>query len=203
MKNKVKMWYVPLEVAKWFKDQGIENVVELDWWDSHKFTLKGSESEAKIICTPCQHFSGRTLWDRNQTLWASWVVMGKTHKIYFAGDTGYKSVPQDVTSEEGLPTCPVFKEIGHAYGPFDLACIPIGAYFPRHFLSRVHLNPEDAVAVHEDIRSKQSVAMHWGTFILSREPIMEPVERLAKELQAKNLSPDSFISLKHGETRFF
>eukprot|EP00475_Leptophrys_vorax_P032753 TRINITY_DN5094_c0_g1_i3.p1 TRINITY_DN5094_c0_g1~~TRINITY_DN5094_c0_g1_i3.p1 ORF type:complete len:460 (-),score=118.82 TRINITY_DN5094_c0_g1_i3:817-2196(-) len=182
LKDKVKCWYVPLEVAKWFKNLGVGNVVQLDWWDECQFTPQekdGAGVSATIVCTPCQHFSGRTLWDSSKTLWASWVVITANHRIYFAGDTGYKSVPEDVKSENDLPVCPAFKEIGQTYGPFDLACIPIGAYCPRSFLSRVHLDPEDAVSVHMDVRSRQSVAMHWGTFILSAEPVMEPIERLA------------------------
>jgi len=86
-----------------------------------------------------------------------------------------------------LPTCPVFKEIGERYGPFDLACIPIGAYSPRWFMSAIHSNPEDAVNIHIDIRSRQSVGMHWGTFCLTDEPVWEPPEVLKAELKEKKI----------------
>jgi len=172
---------------------------------------KGIASAMRVICTPCQHFSGRYVLDQNETLWASWVIKGLGSSFYFAGDTGYRSIPQSLgmhpSPEEerklDLPVCPAFKEIGDRYGPFDLAAIPIGAYSPRWVMSPVHLSPEDAVCVHQDIKSRQSVGMHWGTFALTDEPLWEPPERLAAELTFKNLSPTEFIALQHGETRMF
>jgi N-acyl-phosphatidylethanolamine-hydrolysing phospholipase D len=178
-------YFVPLGNKAWFTSMGLSNVTECDWWDEHDVRLPstsagGKERLVKIACTPCQHFSGRSLTDRNTTLWASWVVgapnsHGKMGHYYFAGDTGYCTVPRaygdkNPYAEEkngGLEICPVFKEIGEKYGPFELSCIPIGAYSPRWFMSAVHCGPEDAVCVHLDVKSKKSIGMHWGTWILT------------------------------------
>ena len=109
----------------------------LDWWDSKRLTIEsGSESESALsvdlTCTPCQHFTGRGLNDRRLTLWASWAVeestVGKSEKglkLFFGGDTGYRSV-KDGENEDEVPSCPVFKEIGEVFGGFDVALIPIG-----------------------------------------------------------------------------
>jgi len=201
---KVKKWYVPLGVRQWMIDTGVkkDDVFELDWWESLKYN-----ETCEVICTPCQHSTGRTLTDRNETLWASWSIVSSKARFYFAGDTGYRSVPKGKTEAEikklNLPTCPVFKEIGEKYGPFDLACIPIAAYSPRWFMSPIHANPEDAVNIHIDVKARQSVGMHWGTFCLTDEPIWEPPEVLKAELADKKQPLDSFVVLSHGETQAF
>lgn len=96
----------------------------------------------RVVCTPCQHWSARTPFDKNKTLWSSWAVVGAQRRFWFGGDTGY---------------CSVFSEIGERLGPFDLSAIPIAAYEPRWFHRPAHLDPADAVQVHKDIRSKRSV----------------------------------------------
>nr|BAK02726.1 predicted protein [Hordeum vulgare subsp. vulgare] len=222
LRDKVGMWYVPLGIRSWLLDSGVkpERVVELDWWQEHALPVETRQQQqqqvgakqdgnnsVRVVCTPCQHFSGRSLFDRDATLWASWSLVGPTKRFYFAGDTGYRSVPEGVEDSQlealNLPICPVFKDIGEKLGPFDLACIPIGAYIPRWFMSPVHCNPRDAVDLHVDIRSKQSVGMHWGTFVLSDEPVLEPPVQLALELQAKALPLDQFVALRHGQTRAY
>lgn len=141
-------YFVPLGIGAWFKSNfpGYK-CVELDWWGSSKI------GDVEFVCTPCQHFSGRTLWDRNKTLWSSWVVKSPNASFFFGGDTGYRSVPKDHKGPlDSLPVCPAFKEIGEKLGPFDLSAIPIGAYSPRWFMSPIHCDPEDAVCVHKDVR---------------------------------------------------
>jgi len=125
---------------------------------------------------------------RCQSLWGSYVVKGPSVNAFFSGDTGY---------------CPVFKTIGHHYGPFDFSMIAIGAYEPRDLMKPQHINPEEAVLIHQDIRSKQSMGIHWGTFVLTDEPEDEPPKKLKEELEKRNLSTDSFIALNIGETRTF
>lgn len=127
----------------------------------------------------------------------------KGGSVWFGGDTGFKSVPRGVDSEEGLPTCPVFKEIGQKFaGGFDLAMIPIGAYDPRWAMSRVHCNPEDAVELHCDVGSRRSVGGHWGTFILTSEEMTEPPKRLFAAAKAKGLKEGEFGVCEIGETVF-
>ncbi|MCF7797984.1 MAG: MBL fold metallo-hydrolase [Lentisphaeria bacterium] len=173
-------WLVPLKVKSWFQDMGIETVEELDWWDSTRV------GDLKFVCTPSQHFSGRTPFDRNETLWAGWAITGATQRFWFGGDTGYNPIQ--------------FKNIGTDLGPFDLALIPIGAYDPRWIMKNHHVNPEEAVQIHLDIRSLFSIGMHWGTYILTDEPIQEPAERLKLATQASGLSNDSFITAPLGKT---
>ena len=104
------------------------------------------------------------MFDTNKTLWAGWVVRSSEQKIFFAGDTGYSKD---------------FVEIGKRYGPMDLSLIPIGAYAPRWFMKDMHVNPEEAVKIHLDVESRQSIGMHWGTFLnLTEEPLLELPQRL-------------------------
>ena len=122
--------------------------------------------EVTFTATPAQHSSGRWINDQNHTLWASWAIGTPTHKLFFAGDTGYFAG---------------FKEIGQKLGPFTVALMPIGGYAgwgPHH---PNHINPEEAVQAFEDLRASILVPMHWGTFDLNREPFHEPPDRLLKE----------------------
>ncbi len=176
-------FFVPLGMKDWFTGRGVHNVEELDWWESR--TVTGGVT---VTAVPIQHWSKRSLFSRNKTLWAGWVIRSSTANFFFAGDTGY---------------CPVFKEIGDRLGPFDIAAIPIGAYAPRWFMAPQHVNPEEAVKIHLDIKSKKSVAIHWGTFILSDEPFDEPPKKLADERQKAGLPENAFMLLKHGETVVF
>ncbi len=172
-------FFVPLGLKSWFKDIGINRVFELDWWDEHE------EKNLKIIAVPMQHWSSRSFFSRNKSLWAGWVIRSTDFRFFFAGDSGYNLH---------------FKEIGRKLGPFDLSAIPIGAYEPRWFMRYYHINPEEALQVHLDVRSKKSVAIHWGTFILTDEPLDEPPKRLEKVIKEKGLSNDGFLVLRHGET---
>lgn len=176
------LWIVPLKIKQWFLDLGVTNVIELDWWDST--TYEGVE----IHCVPAQHFSGRGLTDRNETLWAGWVLIKNDFRFYFAGDTGYS---------------PEFKEIGERLGPFTVSCIPIGAYKPRWFMQGVHVDPYQAVDIHRDVQSKHSIGMHWGTFALADEDMDEPPRALKDALEKASLPDSVFTIMKHGETRFF
>lgn len=173
------LFVVPLGLKDWFTDLGITHVVELDWWQTHQ------ASALTVTAVPAQHWSKRTLFGRNETLWEGFVVQAERFRFYFAGDSGYS---------------PDFKLIGERLGPFDLAAIPIGAYEPRWFMRHHHMNPEEAVQVHRDVRARRSVGVHWGTFVLSDEPLDEPPLRLAQARQAARLPADAFRVLEHGET---
>ncbi|XP_048252801.1 N-acyl-phosphatidylethanolamine-hydrolyzing phospholipase D-like isoform X2 [Haliotis rufescens] len=146
-------WYVPMGLKEWMVSTGCQNVQELDWWQEAEHATADGTS-VKFVCTPCQHWSKRTPTDDFRTLWSSWSVIGPKHRFFFGGDTGY---------------CEVFKQIGHKYGPFSLAAIPIGAYEPRWFMHPQHVNPKESVQIHEDVQSRMSVGIHWGTFTLTNE----------------------------------
>ena len=177
--GKETIFFVPLRLKSWMKDLGITRIYELDWWDQHE------EGTFRITAVPVQHWSKRGLFGRNKTLWAGWVVQSGDFRFFFTGDSGYTTT---------------FKEIGKKLGPFELSTIPIGAYEPRWFMKTHHINPEEAVQVHSDVRSKKSVAIHWGTFILTDEPLDEPPKRLNSAMEEKNIPLDGFLVLKHGET---
>jgi N-acyl-phosphatidylethanolamine-hydrolysing phospholipase D len=174
------LFLVPLGLRAWFLEQGITQVEELDWWEGR--THKG----LSLTLVPAQHFSGRTLWDRNRRLWGGWTVVGREKRFFFVGDTGYYDI---------------FKEIGRRLGPFDLAAIPIGAYLPPNIMSMTHTTPEEALQIFTDVQGHRFVPIHWGTFDLTEEPLKEPPARLAAEVQRLGLDPDRVWLLKHGETR--
>lgn len=132
------LFFVPLKLKKWFKEVGITNVVELDWWEEKEYM------GLNFICLPAHHWSKRTPIGTNKTLWSGWAVTSPDFRFYFAGDTGY---------------VPIFKEIGKRYGPFDLAAIPIGAYDPEWFMKVAHVDPEEAVEIHKDVKARNSVAI--------------------------------------------
>jgi len=220
--NKKTHVFCPLDLKKWFVGLGIpENqVTECDWWDDNEITrlpdsvdvtneaalneALASPSNRKItICTvPAQHFSARSLMDRNKTLWVGWVIKSEDVTYYFVGDTGYRSLPDDCPEEEieKYPYCPVFKQIGNIHGPFDIACIPVGPVIPPHMMSVVHTTARDAVDLHIDCKSKHSIAMHWGTVEnLGTDDIeMAPIE-LHKALAKKNISQDEFHEVYIGQ----
>ncbi|KAH7123904.1 beta-lactamase superfamily domain-containing protein [Dendryphion nanum] len=189
-----------------------DQVTELDWWDGVRISrLKATEKEEQkdetdlsidLICTPSQHRSGRTPWSFESTLWCSWVLKAsyshsttsKSKSIFFAGDTGYRSVPSSTstsTSTSPPPPCPAFSEIGTIHGPFTLSLLPIGCYSPRAFMSAVHASPADSIAIHRDVKSEKSIGMHYGTFRGSisahYEPVTEPVVLWREEAEREGL----------------
>jgi len=174
------IFVVPLGLKRWLEGEGITRVVELDWWQ--EFEYRG----LRIVCTPAQHFSQRSLWDSNTRLWASWAVLGSSRRFYFGGDTGYF---------DGL------REIGERLGPFDLVAFQIGAYMPPAIMRFVHLTPEQAVAALQDLRGRTLLGIHWGTFDLADEPLEEPPARMLEEAARRGVPPDRAWIMKLGETR--
>ncbi|MCX6155351.1 MAG: MBL fold metallo-hydrolase [Candidatus Kapabacteria bacterium] len=159
LKDKVKKIFVPLGVGSHLIDWGVaaENISESDWWEEVHF------NELTITCTPSQHFSGRGLTDRNNTLWCSWVITGKSRKVFFSGDSGYFKG---------------FKEIGEKYGPFDVCMMECGQY--DELWHEIHMYPEETVKAFKDLKGKVLIPMHWGSFSLSLHKWNEPVKRLIK-----------------------
>jgi N-acyl-phosphatidylethanolamine-hydrolysing phospholipase D len=176
-------WYVPLGLKTWFTDHGVSagRVVELDWWENHRF-----EDRAEITFTPAQHWSRRGPWDTNKSLWGGWAVDIDGFNSWFAGDTGYNEH--------------YFKDIGERLGPFRLAMIPIGAYAPRYFMGSVHVDPAQAVDIHLEVGAQQSLPIHWGTFQLTIEPLLEPAQLLVEEMQRRGLPAAQFRPVDIGDT---
>lgn len=171
---------VPLKLKSWFEKRGAKSVIELDWWQSR------TQETFKVTALPVQHWSKRNVFTENDTLWAGWLLEIKGFRFFFAGDTGY---------------APLFKELGKSHGPFDLCAIPVGAYEPRWFMKSQHVDPREALSMHQDLGCKRSVGIHWGTFVLTDEPLDEPVKRI-KELRPElGITEEEFFLLQHGETR--
>jgi L-ascorbate metabolism protein UlaG (beta-lactamase superfamily) len=167
----------PLRNGALLRRAGAQRITELDWWQETALP------SLHVTCTPAQHFSARTPFDRNRMLWAGFYLRLGTHRIYFVGDSGY---------------APHFSDIHRRLGAPDLSCIPIGAYEPRWFMKDIHMDPAEAVQVHADLGSRQSVAMHFGTFQLTPEGINEPPRQLAEVLEARNIAASAFRVLEAG-----
>ena len=162
------------------KALGFSDVRELDW------DTGADIGGVSIHFVECQHRSGRGLFDQMASLWGSFVLETSAGRIYFAGDSGYS---------------PHFKEQGDKWGPFTLALLPIGAYEPRWFMADIHLNPEEAVKAHKELRSEQSLAIHYGIFQLTYEGIDAPLEDLRAALNQRGLDSAAFWTLEPGQYR--
>ena len=158
---------------------GFSKIEELDWWQTSR------AAPLRVTVTPAQHFSARTLFDRNRALWGGFLIETGGRRVYHTGDSGYG---------------PHFREISARLGPIDLALIPIGAYEPRWFMRDIHMNPAEAVQAHLDLGARQSVAMHFGTFQLTPEGIDQPVRDLANALREQGVPAEEFRTIEVGES---
>jgi len=175
----------PLKLGKYFTRNGFPDVNEMDWYDEIKV------NDLKITLVPAVHWSKRSLWDTNKTLWGNFLIEYKDKKILFACDTGYGNI---------------YKELGKKYGPIDLTFINIGAYnfypmAPRKDKSIYHANPEEALNIAQDLKSKKVIGMHWGTVVLSLEPIMEPPVRFKASAEKYGFKKEDAIIFKIGEVQ--
>lgn len=176
-------WIVPLGVKLTLARRGIFNIVEMDWWDSvslNKYVTKGSPSDLpdhyEVVCVPAMHWSGRHVVDSNTSLWGSFILRRNGESIlYHVGDTGY--------SQE------LFETIGERYGPVALSLLPIGQYCPSWHQKPRHISPAESIKIAEHVNSANLLGVHFGTFKLSSEPILEPKNKLldlAKKLNKVN-----------------
>mmetsp|Transcript_61464 Transcript_61464/g.73018 ORF Transcript_61464/g.73018 Transcript_61464/m.73018 type:complete len:631 (+) Transcript_61464:2-1894(+) len=215
-RGKVKVWCVPLGIKEWIVDYcGVkeDDVVEMEWWDRVTFERNESDSSLKqisrrslsrsvengdddplsnenqvtITCAPAHHWCCRSPFDRNLRLWCSFAVETAPLKFYFAGDT---ALPKGF---------PLHRQIGDRLGPFDLAALPIGAYSPSFFMKYSHCDPTESVLIHKELRSRKSVAIHWGTFAMADEPFFEPPKLLENAGREAGLEPGEFIAIRHGD----
>ncbi|WP_290870248.1 MBL fold metallo-hydrolase [Aquabacterium sp.] len=191
------LFIMPLGHKAWFARRGIHHVVELDWWDTHVLeahTLGPAHARIPVTLTPAQHWSARTPTDALRSLWGGFAVQSPDCHLFFAGDTAYSKDFVDIRQHFARSHTP---ELG---GGFDLALLPIGAYEPRWFMKDQHVNPEEAVQIFHDLGCKQAMAVHWGCFQLTDEPLDEPPRALARALKAAGTAPERFAVLAVGET---
>ena len=175
---------VPLNLGKYFTTYRFKDVNEMDWYDEIKVN-----DNLKVTFLPAVHWSKRSLTDTNKTLWGNFLIEYKDKKILFACDTGIGNI---------------YKELGNKFGPIDLTLINIGAYnfypmMPYKDKSAYHTNPEEALTVAQDLKSKKVIGMHWGTFVLSLEPIMEPPLRFKASAEKYGFNKEDAIIFKVGE----
>ena len=175
---------VPLKLSKYFKTNGYRDINEMDWYDEIKIN-----ENLKITFLPAVHWSKRGLTDTNKTLWGNFLIEYNGKKILFACDTGLGNI---------------YKDLGNKYGPIDLTIINIGAYnfypiMPYKDKSIYHTNPEEALSIGRDLKSKKILGMHWGTFVLSLEPIMEPPIRFKDNAEKYGFKKQDAIIFKIGQ----
>ena len=172
---------LPLKLGKYFIPYRFKDVNEMDWYDQIKVN-----DDLKITFLPAVHWSKRSLTDTNKTLWGNFLIEYKEKKIFFACDTGYGNI---------------YKDLGKKYGPIDITMINIGAYDFRPMFDKsiYHTTPEEALNVAQDLKSKKVIGMHWGTFVLSLEPIMEPPKRFKDNAENFGFKKDDTIIFKVGE----
>ncbi len=173
-------YVVPLGNRATLERAGLRDVVELDWWQTHR------EGELEVTLVPARHWSMRAPWDRNDGLWGGYVVRGPEGVAYHAGDTAYFDD---------------FGDIGARCGPIDWAMLPVGAYEPRWFMQPQHMNPDDALEAFARLGARTLVAMHWGTFVLTDEPTHEPPARTREGFRARAWDESRLWVLDVGETR--
>ena len=175
------IFLVPAGDEKLLKRKKIKNVYDFDWWESIE------HMGFVITFTPVQHWSKRSLFDRNKSLWGGWFFNHEDYSLYHAGDTGYSKDFIDTKTKLGPP---------------KYAFIPIGAYDPEWFMAESHVNPEDAVQIMLDLEAEKAFGMHWATFTLTDEDTIEPKIRLEKEimkfkgLDFSSVAPGSIINLE-------
>jgi L-ascorbate metabolism protein UlaG (beta-lactamase superfamily) len=169
----------PLKLGKYFKRY--RDVNEMDWYDEIKVN-----NNLKITLLPAVHWSKRSLTDTNKTLWGNFLIEYKNIKILFACDTGYGDI---------------YRDLGKKYGPIDLTMINIGAYDFRPMFEKsvYHTTPEEALKIGQDLKSKKVLGTHWGTFVLSLEPIMEPPIRFKNSAEKYGFKKEDALIFKIGE----
>jgi L-ascorbate metabolism protein UlaG (beta-lactamase superfamily) len=171
----------PGGLGRWFRRRGFTAVTELDWWES----VQAGALEVTFV--PAHHWSRRGLFDLCATLWGGWVLTTPGRpRVYHAGDSAYG---------------PFFAEIGARFPGIDIAMLPVGAYAPRWFMRNMHMDPEEAVQAARDVGARVIMPMHWGTFWLSREPAMEPIERTRAAWAAAQRDHAGLWDLAVGESR--
>lgn len=154
-------------------------VRELTWWQEDSMRTPAG-TVLRLACVPARHFSGRTLTDRNTTLWAGWAIVGGRHRIYHSGDTGYG---------------PHFALIGRRHGPFDVAMVESAQY--NDLWPQSHMTPEQAVQAHLDVGARWFMPIHWGAFSLSSHAWNEPAERADSTARSRGVA---MLTPRVGET---
>ncbi|MCU9612694.1 MBL fold metallo-hydrolase [Caldibacillus lycopersici] len=171
-------YYVPVGLGHAFKRRGYKKVMESNWYDSFE------HSNVRFSFVPAQHWTKRTLTDTNTSHWGGWIIENKEHSIYFVGDTGYFRGFQEIAKKFSIQT----------------VLMPIGAYEPEWFMKESHITPEDAVKAFLELKGKQFIPMHYGTYHLADDTGQAAISRLEAEWGRLHLDASQLIKLRIGET---
>jgi len=171
---------VPEGLGRWMSRKGFARVRELSWWEE---TTVGGVTFSFV---PAKHWTRRTPWDTNTSHWGGWIMTLDERRIYFAGDSGYDSL---------------FEEIGERYPEIEVALIPIGAYEPEWFMRDAHMSPEEAVQTYIDLGARIFVPMHYDAYRLADDTAQEAIDRLFAEWERRGLLADRLWALELGRTR--
>ncbi len=180
------LFVVPLGLRAWLAERAITNVVELDWWQSHRI------GALEIVLTPAQHGSGRGLGDDNQRLWGGFALLAPDLHAFYAGGSGY---------------APHFAQIHARFAErqgeagFDLALLPIGGYEPGWYAERFQMTPAQAARAHLDLQARHSLGVRWGSFEIGAEPLDQPPLDLAQARRRYDIPDSRFFVMGIGETR--
>ncbi len=142
-------------------------VIEMEWGDEHMV------KDVRITATPSRHYSNRGFLDYKQALWASWTIVGPQHRIFFSGDSGYTKS---------------FAKTGKQFGPFDATIIKVGSYGPGQSWKDIHMEPEDSIRTHKDLRGEVMLPVHWATFNLANHQWKEPIVRSVKAAKSNGVA---------------
>jgi len=213
-------WFCGRGLREWFLDEGISNVIELDWWEEYYFSVRKYTNTSTEICKLCSLakrceyciLSCSTLVIRlylNQWKIFIFVLYNfrsrrtpfDRNKSLWGGFAIWDATHKFYFAGDTGYTnnIPIFRQIGQKYGPFDLSAIPIGAYEPRWVMQEQHVSPTEAVRIHMEVQSNKSIGIHWGTWAMAYEYFLEPPEKLAEAVENNDLESSSFIVVKHGE----
>lgn len=165
--------------SEFFVNKGLTNTKEMDWWDELPIGKNNI-----LYFVPAQHFSSRNVCDRNRTLWGGFVILSAGGPVYFAGDTGF-----------GVE----FQQIYKRFGQMRFSMLPIGAFIPNSMMAHVHLSPCEAVEAHKILNSQYSIGIHWGTFRLADDGLMDPENELKESLIKEGISVNDFSLFEHGK----
>lgn len=178
---------VALGDGMFLRDAGVpvDRIIENDWWDVRKVPVRGAGDPVEIHFVPAQHWSSRTNFDRNRSLWGGYFIKWQGGSIFYSGDTGLG---------------PHFAQIRERLGSPDMAILPIGAYEPRWFMKEQHMNPDDAVVAHLRLGAWVSLGVHWGTWQLTDEGYEDPLRELDLARKAHGVNPARFFALREGDS---
>lgn len=157
---------VPLGVDAYLRAWGVSSIRVMDWYDTMQFALPlRHDATLTLQMIPAHHWSRRTLWDTNKTLWAGFRLQTKDLHLVYTGDTGYSTI---------------FSDMARHWSPIDWLLVPVGCYEPRWFMQAQHVNPSEAQQITQDLRARQALGVHWGVFRLCDEPVEQPIADLEK-----------------------